>query len=67
MNVEKMIDAKNAYERWYTVACSLALKLGEEGTTISGKAPDVNGIYPDPIITLPSGLSFTVGRPPRKE
>lgn len=67
VDTEKMIQAKEAYDRWYVIACRLALKLGDEGTTISGKGPDANGVYPDPVITLPSGLSFTVGRPPRKE
>lgn len=66
MNTEKMIDARRIYDEWYDRACRLALKLGE-GTTISVKAPDTNGIYPDPVITTPNGLRFTFGTPPRRE
>jgi hypothetical protein len=66
MNTEEMIERKAAYERWYVIACRLALKL-DEGATVSVRAPNVNGVYPDPMITTPNGLSFTVGRPPRRE
>lgn len=66
VDAEQMAARKADYDRWYAVACGIALKFGE-GTAISVRAPDVNGVYPDPVITTPSGLSFTVGRPLRQE
>lgn len=66
MNTEKMIEAKRVYDEWYKKAYMVALALGE-GATISGKAPDANGVYPDPVITTPNGLRFTFGKPPRRE
>lgn len=62
MNVEKMAEVQSAYDEWYKKACLLALNFGH-GTTVSGKAPNSDGVYPDPVITIPNGFSFTVGHP----
>jgi hypothetical protein len=64
MDTEKMIKAQKAYDDWYQKACLVALKIGEEGTAVSGRPPNIEGVYPDLVITLVNGFRFTVSKPP---
>lgn len=63
MDTEKMIEAKKAYDEWYKKACRMALAIGQQGTTVSGKEPDADGNYSPPVVTMTNGFSFTPMKP----